>query len=415
MQLLTLLEHCGQLLSIIDKSSLPGDRLTSEYLRSKKYIGSKERRFIVDTVFSTLRNIILIKKLLNDAIIEGEVDFTEKLKFRNTNNKNNIFSLYAAIQIILVIEFPEEYSYFSPYILLKKINQSYNNIKSSLIKEFELLGIEQLIIKSFIELISIIAKRLFNNCRTIESLMLRYSFPLEFIEQLHLSELLDIESCGHKNLEISNLENNTIIGKDTINSEFSNTLFNNFFHFAKEFNKPAPICIRVNSITSTREKTIKWLEAAGVNCNLGKLSPSCIVIPQRVQLTEFMEYKRGEFEIQEEASQLVAYALNPQKNALVLDACAGAGGKSLHIADLQEDKGTIIANDIEFMRLKEIDKRAKRAGIKSIEAVMLKKDFYFYNINNKNKSKSNKKIESINYKDKFDYVLIDAPCSGSVQ
>jgi len=108
------------------------------------------------------------------------------------------------------------------------------------------------------------------------------------------------------------------------------------------------------------------------------------------------EFKNGYFEIQDEGSQLISLFLDPKPNEKVLDACAGAGGKSLHIAVLQQDLGEIIANDTEFARLKELPNRANRSGIKSIKV----------NLTLKNTKRS------ILLPDYFDKVLVDAPCSG---
>ena len=375
MQLLTLLEHCGQLLSIIDKNTSPSDRLTSEYLRSKKYIGSKDRRFISETVFCTLRNFIFVKEIWKDLEETNAVSIKD-FNFRNIDGRAKIFALYAVIQVVLISEFPDEYPYISIIPLLKKLDSSFVSISDSLLSGFASLDVNPETASNFIGSVVSCAERIFhddNNSK--EYLMKRYSMPEEFLKQL-----------------------------SSANSCLPAVVNDNFRDFVKEFNKPAPICIRVNSFRTTREIVVKHLETEGIECVLGGLSPDCIIIPKRVQLTELESYKAGEFEIQDEASQLTAFALNPNENDLVLDACAGAGGKSLHIANLQKNRGKIIASDVEFMRLKEINKRAERAGINSIEICMVKNDFSLMNINKKN----TKPIPNL-----YDSVLIDAPCTGS--
>ncbi len=168
------------------------------------------------------------------------------------------------------------------------------------------------------------------------------------------------------------------------------------------FNTPASTCLRVNTISTDRDKVSAHLDDANIIHTLGEISPHSLSIPKRYKLTELAAYKQGEFEIQDEASQLVAFCINPENKAKTLDACAGAGGKSLHIANLQKDCGKIVASDVEFMRLKEVGKRAKLAGLNSIETALVTNDF---------KLKKRKYEQKTN--DLFDYVLVDAPCTGS--
>jgi 16S rRNA (cytosine967-C5)-methyltransferase len=103
--------------------------------------------------------------------------------------------------------------------------------------------------------------------------------------------------------------------------------------------------------------------------------------------------------VQDEGSQLIGYALSPGPGEKVLDACAGAGGKTLHIADLTNGRASILATDMDFIRLRELGKRAYRAGIDSIKTQLIK---------------SGKPIDIKNIGDNglYDSVLVDAPCSG---
>lgn len=155
----------------------------------------------------------------------------------------------------------------------------------------------------------------------------------------------------------------------------------------------APLVLRVNLRRASRDAVIKKLIEEGLNATAGELSPAAILIHQRVNLLQHALYLNGIVEVQDEGSQLIGYACAPQEDDVVLDACAGAGGKTLHIADLQNDHGRVIAHDIEWNRLKEIPKRAERAGLRSI------------------------KLETSKQRDQrglpqADIVLVDAPCSG---
>ena len=106
-------------------------------------------------------------------------------------------------------------------------------------------------------------------------------------------------------------------------------------------------------------------------------------------------FKNGWFEVQDASSQKVAEVLNPKPGMRVIDACAGAGGKSLHIASLMENKGQVIALDIYGNKLKELKRRARRNGAHNIEPRVI------------DSTKVIKKLKA-----SADKVLIDAPCSG---
>jgi len=105
--------------------------------------------------------------------------------------------------------------------------------------------------------------------------------------------------------------------------------------------------------------------------------------------------KKEFFEVQDASSQKVAHALNLEPGLRVIDACAGAGGKTLHIAALMENKGQIIAMDIYGNKLKELKRRAKRAGAHNLETREI------------DSTKVIKKLHN-----SADRVLIDAPCTG---
>lgn len=152
----------------------------------------------------------------------------------------------------------------------------------------------------------------------------------------------------------------------------------------------APLVLRVNLRRASRERVLQQLQLEEIKCAPGTISPAAIVVHQRVNLTQHPLYLNGIVEVQDEGSQLIGYACAPDQQMHVLDACAGAGGKALHIADLQNDRGRLVAHDIAWPRLKEISKRAARAGVRSI------------------------RVEHNVAFDKplFDIVVVDAPCSG---
>ncbi len=137
-----------------------------------------------------------------------------------------------------------------------------------------------------------------------------------------------------------------------------------------------------------RKQIQQLLSEQGIESTLTKLSPLGLVLKKRTNLTTLPEYKQGLIEIQDEGSQLVALATHVQPGETVLDYCAGAGGKSLCLAQIMQNKGTIIAHDISKISLHELQKRAKRAQTSIIHT-------------------------SLKPQGQFMHVVVDAPCTGS--
>ncbi len=168
----------------------------------------------------------------------------------------------------------------------------------------------------------------------------------------------------------------------------------------------APLVLRVNLRRVTRNSVLQKLVEEGIDCTIGPLSPAAIIVNQRVNLQQHPLYTGGFVEVQDEGSQLIGYACAPNEDDNILDACAGAGGKSLHLADIQSDKGRITAHDIEWNRLKEVPTRANRAGIRSVWA----------SVDDGRKQSRQPRAESqqldARHPTLYDIVLVDAPCSG---
>lgn len=160
---------------------------------------------------------------------------------------------------------------------------------------------------------------------------------------------------------------------------------------------PAPLCLRVNLRHTTRDRVMRELAAMDIQTEAGRWSPAAIIIRQRVNLLQHALYLNGMIEIQDEGSQLIGYACDPHPNDDVLDACAGAGGKTVHLADLQNDSGRILAADIEAARLKEIFGRTRRAGARSVVTRLVH---------------LTRGLDVSDARRGFDVVLVDAPCSG---
>ena len=160
-------------------------------------------------------------------------------------------------------------------------------------------------------------------------------------------------------------------------------------------NIPAPTVIRVNTLKNDRKSLKNDLRQERIDTEVLSKYPDALQLIEKNNIFRTDAFKNGLFEIQDAGSQLISPYLNVQPGMRVVDACAGAGGKTLHLSALMENKGQIYALDIHEWKLQELKKRAKRAGAQNIQTKII------------DSTKVIKKLENT-----ADRLLIDAPCSG---
>ncbi|MBW1655311.1 RsmB/NOP family class I SAM-dependent RNA methyltransferase [Flavobacterium quisquiliarum] len=168
--------------------------------------------------------------------------------------------------------------------------------------------------------------------------------------------------------------------------------------WAKEIaaqNQPAKVILRTNTLKGTKESLRNTLMDLNIETEYLKDQPEALVLKERANVFLTDAFKQGLFEVQDANSQLVAGFLDVKPGMRVVDTCAGAGGKTLHMASLMENKGQLIAMDLYESKLKQLKLRAKRNGAFNIEYRIID---------------STKVIKKLH--EKADRVLIDAPCSG---
>jgi len=134
-------------------------------------------------------------------------------------------------------------------------------------------------------------------------------------------------------------------------------------------NGPAPRVVRVNTLRSTRDEVLRAFEREGRIARPTAHSAQGIVLEGDRSPFRAQGFARGDFEMQDEASQLVAQVVAPPPRSLVVDACAGAGGKTLAIAALLRGKGHVVALDVSEGKLSELRRRVRRAGASNVRAV----------------------------------------------
>lgn len=166
----------------------------------------------------------------------------------------------------------------------------------------------------------------------------------------------------------------------------------------KANNEMPPLTIRVNKLKTSKEELEQKLNNEGFSYATTNFSPDGIVlIDSTGPIQKTALFREGLLRIQDEGAQLVSYLVNPKYNENILDVCAGSGGKTTHLAAIMNNSGHILAIDRQAGKLTELKKEIERLGINNIET---------------------KKVDlsimlPIELKEKFDQVLVDAPCSGT--
>lgn len=160
-------------------------------------------------------------------------------------------------------------------------------------------------------------------------------------------------------------------------------------------NQQANVVLRVNTLKTTREKLYGILMDLDIETIKLDEYPDALILKERANVFLTDAFKEGLFEVQDASSQLVARFLDVKPGMRVVDTCAGAGGKTLHIASLMENKGQIIAMDLYESKQKQLKIRAKRDGAFNIEYRIIEG------------TKTIKKLH-----EQADRLLLDAPCSG---
>lgn len=278
-----------EILSQVFKDEKPADNIINEYVRHRKYIGSKDRRFIVDTVWDIIRHRM-------------RLEFDAKSK-----DVRKILLIYLKNEDFDIVADGSEYG-------LKSLSKEEKNWLKSLSDD---------VYPEYVE----------NEC------------PKWLFEKL------------------------------------------NSFALAQALNTTAPADLRVNM--ENRESVKKRLQNEGLFFSFTPYSPYGLRSAERVNLNNCMAYQEGLVDVQDESSQIAAILCNVSADERVIDYCAGAGGKSLAIAAINRNEGTIFAHDANFNRMDAIKDRAARLGIRNIKIV--------------------RKLDV----DPYDKFIVDAPCSGS--
>jgi 16S rRNA (cytosine967-C5)-methyltransferase len=167
---------------------------------------------------------------------------------------------------------------------------------------------------------------------------------------------------------------------------------------ATALNEPATLDLRVNTHKATREEAAACLAEAGLPVTPTPWSPFGLRRAERAPVFRTRCFEAGMIEVQDEGSQLLSLLLEPKRHEMVVDFCAGAGGKTLQLAALMANSGSVYAFDISAKRLDRLKPRLARAGLDNVRRVVIQNE---------------RDVRVQRLAGKIDRVLVDAPCSGT--
>ena len=159
----------------------------------------------------------------------------------------------------------------------------------------------------------------------------------------------------------------------------------------------AALDLRVNTLLATRDEILQALQAEGLDAQATPYSPLGIRLQGKPSLSKHPLFLAGKFEVQDEGSQLLGFLVAPKRNEMVVDFCAGSGGKTLMLGAMMNSQGRLYAFDVSEKRLANLKPRLKRSGLSNLHPQLIAHE-------NDNKVKR--------LAGKIDRVLVDAPCSG---
>jgi 16S rRNA (cytosine967-C5)-methyltransferase len=329
MQLSSLLGHAQELLALIRESGRPADGVIDSFFRSRKYLGSNDRRFIAESVYGTLRHLRR----------------SELLLWKSLGEQNQRIGREDGLLLLIV-------TYLISNVRDERLSPAdiRARLKSGPLKD-SIPGLLQRLQKTELDSFE----------DTVERIAVTHSFPDWLVRKL-------VDQYGEAEAE----------------------------RLCGSLNEQATTTLRVNTLKGSMEECQEALRREGVETVRTSLSPFGLAVAKRINMFQLASFREGLFEVQDEGSQLLPLFVDPKPTVRILDACAGAGGKTLLFSALMKKRGEIVATDVHNRRLEELRKRARRAGAFNIRPRLVKQISDLW----KDSSSS------------FDTVFIDAPCSG---
>jgi len=167
--------------------------------------------------------------------------------------------------------------------------------------------------------------------------------------------------------------------------------------FGRAMLSTAPLDLRVNTLLADREQVLRKLRTDGFDAAPTRFSPVGIRVAGKPAINRHELFSSGAIEVQDEGSQLLGYLVAPKRREMVVDFCAGAGGKTLLMGAMMQSQGRLYALDVSEKRLKNLAPRLKRSGLSNVHPQIIA-------------GENDIKVKRL--AGKIDRVLVDAPCSG---
>ncbi len=328
----SLLGHAAEVLDRIREGYRPADTILAEFFHDRRYLGARDRRDISGMVFGVLRNLRFLEGIVQAAI-------------RSISGVHAVEGSSRLILAAYVLRVEEDSAVETPGLLTEFVTPLFGTeIPPGLIDSLVHTQLPEQILGSPVSRVAV-----------------QHSFPDCIIQ----------EWAARFGIEETEA-------------------------LAASLNTQAPLSIRVNTLKATVDACMKDLEASGIQVSKGLCSPFALVLAKRVTLDTLHSYRDGLFEMQDEGSQLLSLLVDPQPGMTVIDACAGGGGKALHLAALMQNAGRLIAIDLDDRKLRHLQVRADRAGAKVHLILSAQRD----------------EAAIARLRGKAHAVLVDAPCSA---
>jgi 16S rRNA (cytosine967-C5)-methyltransferase len=329
----SLFGHVIELHDGIRSSKRPADLVVRDFFRSRHYLGAKDRRFISETVYGLVRHFKLVQVYAEGALrLTGEIVPPQDVP-----------------SMVLIGVYSVKVMNEAPDALLPDVSGLWR------------VYVPDIDCKVFLEAVSSVSLPSAIENDETRSLATRFSFPEMVVQEW-------LERYGNHETEL----------------------------LCASLNSPAPITIRVNTLATMVVHCQAALLDEGINVQRTSLSPFGLKLEKRINTQALQSFKMGYFEMQDEGSQLLSMLVGARPGNIIVDACTGGGGKTLHLAAIMNNTGNLIAIDVEENRLNNIRERLRRAGVTMASLFLVDRD-----------------REAIDkWQGKADAVLIDAPCSG---
>lgn len=327
--------HLQELVVLVERGPEPPDRIITSFFRNRRYLGSRERRALSDFLFGFIRHRRSVEALFEE-FLRGHPDLGK---------------------------LDEHPGRFVPLLLIH---------------------------------IAIAQDGSAGPPFTEKDLRPFWSAHFHDIEMPPVAQW----ALENKSLEFLDEEHPVMLGvrhsfQDWMVREFLDRWPEGAESLLEELNRPAQVVLRVNTLKTDRTTCMQRLVAEGINAAEADFPATALLLEKRFAQNASETFREGWFEVQDVGSQVVALVCAPKAGQLVIDACAGSGGKALHMAALMENRGKIFGVDTDNRRLTEMTRRIGRSGADIIEPV-LRGNF-----------------REGEYAGAADLVLVDAPCSGS--